>query len=94
MDAIAKSNEAFWEVPYLPVDPGDIGRTFEAIIRVNSQSGKGGVAYLLEVDHHIRLPRGAEIELSKAVQKVADTQRQGNHQPGYIRDLQKRISRT
>jgi len=73
MDAIAKSNESFWEVPYLPVDPGDIGRTFEAIIRVNSQSGKGGVAYLLEVDHHIRLPRGAEIELSKAVQKVADT---------------------
>lgn len=73
MDAIAKSNDAHWEVPYLPVDPGDIGRTFEAIIRVNSQSGKGGVAYLLEVDHHIRLPRGAEIELSKAVQKVADT---------------------
>jgi len=73
MDAIAKSNETYWEVPYLPVDPGDIGRTFEAIIRVNSQSGKGGVAYLLEVDHHIRLPRGAEIELSKAVQKVADS---------------------
>jgi len=72
MDAIAKSNENFWEVPYLPVDPGDIGRTFEAIIRVNSQSGKGGVAYLLEADHHIRLPRGAEIELSKAVQQVAD----------------------
>ena len=72
MDAISSANEPYWEVPYLPIDPGDIGRTFEAIIRVNSQSGKGGVAYLLEADHHIRLPRGAEIELSKAVQKVAD----------------------
>ena len=72
MDAIAKANEPHWEVPYLPIDPADIGRTFETIIRVNSQSGKGGVAYLLETDHHIHLPRGAEIELSKAVQKVAD----------------------
>ena len=73
MDAIADADSPYWEVPYLPIDPADIGRTFEAIIRVNSQSGKGGVAYLLEADHHIRLPRGAEIELSKAVQKVADT---------------------
>ena len=72
MDAIAKANEPHWEVPYLPIDPADIGRTFEAIIRVNSQSGKGGVAYLLEVDHHIKLPRGAEVELSQAVQKIAD----------------------
>ena len=73
MDALSAANEPYWEVPYLPVDPADIGRTFEAIIRVNSQSGKGGVAYLLEADHHIRLPRGAEVELSQAVQKVADT---------------------
>ena len=73
MDALSTANEPYWEVPYLPVDPADIGRTFEAIIRVNSQSGKGGVAYLLEADHHIRLPRGAEVELSQAVQKVADT---------------------
>ena len=73
MDAISDTDSPYWEVPYLPIDPADIGRTFEAIIRVNSQSGKGGVAYLLEADHHIRLPRGAEIELSKAVQKVADT---------------------
>ncbi|MGU9962104.1 MAG: 2-isopropylmalate synthase [Candidatus Puniceispirillales bacterium WSBS_2018_MAG_OTU23] len=72
MDALNTANEPFWEVPYLPIDPADIGRTFEAIIRVNSQSGKGGVAYLLEFDHQIRLPRGAEVELSKAVQKVAD----------------------
>ena len=73
MDALSSANEPYWEVPYLPVDPADIGRTFEAIICVNSQSGKGGVAYLLEADHHIRLPRGAEVELSQAVQKVADT---------------------
>ena len=78
MDAIADS-DLLLEVPYLPIDPSDIGRTYEAIIRVNSQSGKGGVAYLLDADHHIKLPRGAEIELSKAVQKVADTTGQEIH---------------
>ena len=72
IDALPARKDGFWQVPYLPIDPSDIGRTYEAIIRVNSQSGKGGVAYLLEVDHHIKLPRGAEIELSQAVQKVAD----------------------
>ena len=72
MDAIAAANSDVWEVPYLPIDPGDIGRTFEAIIRVNSQSGKAGSAYLLEADHHIRLPRGAEIEFSGIVQDEAD----------------------
>ena len=73
MDAIAKSNSHKWEVPYLPIDPSDIGRTYEAIIRVNSQSGKGGTAWLLETDHQIRLPRGAEIELSGFVQRIADS---------------------
>ena len=72
MEAIEKSNGDKWEVPYLPIDPADIGRTYDAIIRVNSQSGKGGSAWLLETDHHIRLPRGAEIELSSQVQKIAD----------------------
>jgi 2-isopropylmalate synthase len=72
MDAIEKSNGDKWEVPYLPIDPADIGRSYEAIIRVNSQSGKGGTAWLLETDHHIRLPKGAEIELSSQVQKIAD----------------------
>ena len=72
MEAIEKSNSDKWEVPYLPIDPADIGRTYDAIIRVNSQSGKGGSAWLLETDHHIRLPRGAEIELSSQVQKIAD----------------------
>ncbi len=73
MDAIRDANANVWEVPYLPIDPGDIGRTFEAIIRVNSQSGKAGSAYLLEADHHVRLPRGAEIEFSGIVQDEADT---------------------
>ena len=72
MDAIREANSDVWEVPYLPIDPGDIGRTFEAIIRVNSQSGKAGSAYLLEADHHVRLPRGAEIEFSGIVQDEAD----------------------
>ncbi len=72
MDAIAAANSDVWEVPYLPIDPADIGRTFEAIIRVNSQSGKAGSAYLLEADHHVRLPRGAEIEFSGIVQDEAD----------------------
>ena len=67
MEYISKANDSRWEVPYLPIDPSDIGRTYEAIIRVNSQSGKGGTAWLLESDHQIRLPRGAEIELSKHV---------------------------
>jgi len=73
MDAIEKSNSQKWEVPYLPIDPADIGRTYEAIIRVNSQSGKGGSAWILETEHHIKIPKQAEIELSKYVQKQADT---------------------
>ena len=73
MEALVESNDDVWEVPYLPIDPADIGRTFEAIIRVNSQSGKAGSAYLLEADHHIRLPRGAEIEFSSIVQNEADS---------------------
>ena len=73
MDALAAANQDTWEVPYLPIDPGDIGRTFEAIIRVNSQSGKAGSAYLLEAEHHVRLPRAAEVEFSGIVQREADT---------------------
>ena len=73
MDALAHTNQNIWEVPYLPIDPSDIGRTFEAIIRVNSQSGKAGSAYLLEADHQVRLPRGAEVEFSGIVQREADT---------------------
>ncbi len=73
MDAIEKAKNKKWLVPYLPIDPADIGRDYEAIIRVNSQSGKGGTAWILENDHQIRLPKGAEIELSSQIQKIADT---------------------
>lgn len=64
--------EAMWEVPYLPIDPMDVGRSYEAVIRVNSQSGKGGVSYLLEQEHGIELPRRLSIEFSQVVQEVAD----------------------
>ncbi|OAZ99060.1 2-isopropylmalate synthase [Halomonas sp. G11] len=64
--------DAFWDVPYLPIDPLDVGRSYEAVIRVNSQSGKGGVSYLLEQEHGIELPRRLSIEFSQVVQEVAD----------------------
>lgn len=67
-----KSNSGQWEVPYLPLDPADVGRGYEAVIRVNSQSGKGGIAYLLEQDYGLVLPRRLQIELSPIVQAVAD----------------------
>ena len=62
-----------WLVPYLPIDPKDIGRTYEAIIRVNSQSGKGGMAYLLKTNHNLDLPKRLQIEFDKIVQNYADT---------------------
>jgi 2-isopropylmalate synthase len=61
-----------WGVPYLPIDPKDVGRTYEAVIRVNSQSGKGGVAFLLKTDHNLDLPRKLQIEFSKVIQGKAD----------------------
>jgi len=63
-----------WEVPYLPIDPKDVGRTYEAVIRVNSQSGKGGVAYIMKSEHKLELPRRLQIEFSQVVQRVADTE--------------------
>ena len=77
-DAIKKGLAALdpngiWDVPYLPIDPSDLGRTYESIIRVNSQSGKGGVAYLLERDYQLVLPRRLQIEFSRVVQAAADT---------------------
>jgi 2-isopropylmalate synthase len=63
---------AIWDVPYLPIDPADLGRSYESIIRVNSQSGKGGVAYLLERDYQLVLPRRLQIEFSGVVQEAAD----------------------
>ncbi len=69
---IRQSNEKLWEVPYLPIDPKDVGRSYEAVIRINSQSGKGGVAYLLEKDHGLSMPRRLQIEFSQVIQKIAD----------------------
>ncbi|MEC7244118.1 MAG: 2-isopropylmalate synthase [Pseudomonadota bacterium] len=73
MDAMRQSNQTLWEVPYLPIDPADIGCTYEAIIRVNSQSGKAGSAWLLETEHHVRLPRAMEVQFSQLVQTEADS---------------------
>jgi 2-isopropylmalate synthase len=64
--------DAIWEVPYLPIDPADLGRSYDAVIRVNSQSGKGGMAYLLEQEYGLQLPRRLQIEFSRVVQRQAD----------------------
>jgi 2-isopropylmalate synthase len=63
-----------WEAPYLPIDPKDVGRTYEAVIRVNSQSGKGGVAYILKAEHKLDLPRRAQIEFSRVIQEHTDAE--------------------
>jgi 2-isopropylmalate synthase len=68
----ARSEADSWDVPYLPVDPTDLGRSYDSIIRVNSQSGKGGVAYLLERDYQLVMPRRLQIEFSQVVQAAAD----------------------
>ena len=65
-------DEFRWEVPYLPIDPQDVGRTYEAVIRVNSQSGKGGVAYIMRTEHKLELPRRLQIEFSQVIQRVTD----------------------
>nr|WP_090278415.1 2-isopropylmalate synthase [Mycolicibacterium komanii]CRL73899.1 2-isopropylmalate synthase [Mycolicibacterium komanii] len=65
-------DDILWQVPYLPIDPKDVGRTYEAVIRVNSQSGKGGVAYIMKADHGLALPRRLQIEFSQAIQKITD----------------------
>jgi len=72
MDARGGDDDEPWEVPYLPIDPADVGRTYEAIIRVNSQSGKGGTAYVLKADHGLDLPRGLQVEFGRVVQRIAD----------------------
>ena len=67
-----KSNDTSWRVPYLPIDPEDVGRSYEAVIRINSQSGKGGISYILEQDFGVTLPRRMQIEFSQVIQKLAD----------------------
>src|SRR5210317_22047 len=70
--AMKQSNNPEWAVPYLPIDPADLGRSYEAVVRINSQSGKGGVAFLLEKDHGVSLPRRLQINLSQKIQELAD----------------------
>ena len=72
--AMRGSNSALWEIPYLPIDPQDVGRSYEAVIRINSQSGKGGVAYVLEKDYGVVLPRKLQIEFAEIVQRIADSE--------------------
>jgi 2-isopropylmalate synthase len=72
MKALEKANTSTWEVPYLPIDPQDVGRSYEAIIRINSQSGKGGIAYVMEADYGLSLPRNLQIEMRDDVQAIAD----------------------
>ncbi|MGC4961067.1 2-isopropylmalate synthase [Gordonia sp. DT218] len=71
-DADQDMDDILWQVPYLPIDPKDVGRNYEAVIRVNSQSGKGGVAYIMKADHGMNLPRRLQIEFSREIQKITD----------------------
>jgi 2-isopropylmalate synthase len=68
------ASELPWQLPYLPIDPKDVGRSYEAVIRVNSQSGKGGVAYIMKADHHLDLPRRLQIEFSQVIQRHTDSE--------------------
>jgi 2-isopropylmalate synthase len=71
-EADSDVDDMLWQVPYLPIDPRDVGRTYEAVIRVNSQSGKGGVAYIMKADHGLALPRRLQIEFSGVIQRIAE----------------------
>ncbi len=74
MKAYRQSNKELWEVPYLPIDPADVGRTYEAIIRINSQSGKGGIAYVLQADYGLNLPRNLQVEFREDIQAITDAE--------------------
>lgn len=74
MKASRASNKTLWEVPYLPIDPQDVGRSYEAIIRINSQSGKGGIAYVLQADYGLNLPRALQVEFREDVQRITDAE--------------------
>ncbi|PWV97558.1 2-isopropylmalate synthase [Hoeflea marina] len=72
MKAIRQANKSLWEVPYLPIDPQDVGRSYEAIIRINSQSGKGGIAYIMQEDYGLTLPRALQVEFRGDIQRITD----------------------
>src|SRR3546814_2997198 len=73
MAAMKQSNSGLWEVPYLPIDPQDVGRSYEAVVRINSQSGKGGIAYILHSEYGLDLPRKLQVSFSQKVQEQADS---------------------
>jgi 2-isopropylmalate synthase len=73
LKAMESSNSQVWDVPYLPIDPLDVGANYEAVIRINSQSGKGGISYIMETEFGIQMPRALQVEFSGAVQKISDT---------------------
>ncbi|WP_048648459.1 2-isopropylmalate synthase [Nitratireductor soli] len=79
MKAIKTANKPLWEVPYLPIDPADVGRSYEAIIRINSQSGKGGIAYVMQADYGLNLPRNLQTEFRGDIQDITD--REGKELP-------------
>jgi 2-isopropylmalate synthase len=79
-------SEMPWHMPYLPIDPKDVGRSYEAVIRVNSQSGKGGVAYIMKADHHLDLPRRLQIEFSQVIQRLTDSEG-GEVEPAQMWDI-------
>ena len=87
MKAIKVANKPLWEVPYLPIDPQDVGRTYEAIIRINSQSGKGGIAYILQADYGLNLPRNLQVEFREDIQRDHRRGRQGSAVEAHPRPL-------
>ncbi len=73
LKAMETQNSEKWDVPYLPIDPADVGASYEAVIRINSQSGKGGIAYIMETEFGVQMPRALQVEFSSAVQKISDS---------------------
>ncbi len=82
-----------WDIPYLPIDPKDVGRSYEAVIRVNSQSGKGGVAYIMKTDHNLDLPRRLQIEFSHVIQRHTDGEGGEVDAAADVADLRRRVPR-
>ena len=72
LKALKTVNSPVWDVPYLPIDPADVGASYEAVIRINSQSGKGGISYIMETEYGIQMPRALQVEFSGVVQQISD----------------------
>ena len=89
----ARKEDDVWDMPYLPLDPKDLGRSYEAVIRVNSQSGKGGISYLLESEYGLELPRRLQIEFSQVVQAVMDATGKELTRAGPVRAVRTRVRR-